>query len=210
MKVLVIGASGKTGRLVVEELLAQHHEVTGFVRSTMHVEEKERLGYVQGEARSRESFDRAIQGKNAVISTFSTIELEPHGVFEAFMKNLTGAMKDAGVARLVSLARGSAGVRWKDLSLVVRAASLGMGREMTEDAANAVEVLHASELDFVDVRPTKLGDAAATGQLRATADEKSLDWKREVSRADVAAFAVDMLASDAWVKKRVYVGYERS
>lgn len=209
MKVVVLGATGKTGRLVVEKLWNEGHDVTGFVRSTMHVASKERLRYVQGEARNRESFDRAIEGQNAVISATSMLEIDPQKVNETFVRNLTGAMEAANVKRLVFLARGSSHLHWKDVGWFVRAATLGLGRELVDDQANAIEVLHASSLDFIDVRPSKLIDGPATNLLCAAGDHERIKWKVELTRADVVDFVVKQLAENEWLRKRVFIGHAR-
>ena len=63
MKVLVIGATGRTGRHAVAQLLARGHEVTAFARNPSAVTARsERLRVVQGDARDRESIDRAMAG----------------------------------------------------------------------------------------------------------------------------------------------------
>jgi uncharacterized protein YbjT (DUF2867 family) len=66
MKVLVIGATGQTGRHVVRLLLAQGHDVTAFVRSSCKpVAADPHLRVAQGDARDRESIERAILGQDA-------------------------------------------------------------------------------------------------------------------------------------------------
>ncbi len=73
MKILVVGAAGKTGRAVVEQALAARHEVTAFVHNAdgynadgyniagVHV--------VAGDASDSTAMDAAVQGQDAVLNT---------------------------------------------------------------------------------------------------------------------------------------------
>src|SRR5664279_3212065 len=70
MRVLVIGASGKTGHEVVRQALAVGHEVTAFVRDPSRLQVRDpRLTVVRGDARSVDDLRRALAGQDAVIST---------------------------------------------------------------------------------------------------------------------------------------------
>lgn len=67
MKVLVIGATGRTGRHAVRRLLARGDEVTAFARNPSAVTEiSDRLRVVQGDARDPDSIDRAVRGQDAL------------------------------------------------------------------------------------------------------------------------------------------------
>src|SRR4051794_13468914 len=104
MKVLVIGATGQTGRHVVSQLLARGHRVTAFARNPSAVNERrEHLRVAQGDARHPESIDRAVAGQDAVLVAFGPRSLKKDDVQEVLMRNLTAAMTKHGVTRLVNL-----------------------------------------------------------------------------------------------------------
>ena len=69
MNLLIIGATGGTGRALVEQALAQGHNVTALVRNPakMWMTHK-RLTIAKGDVLEYDSVDRAAQGKDAVIS----------------------------------------------------------------------------------------------------------------------------------------------
>ena len=78
MKLFVIGATGRTGREVVQQALTRGHHVTAFVRSPEGVGAKsEQLTVVKGDATDEEQLFRAMQNHDAVIST-----LGPRKVFK--------------------------------------------------------------------------------------------------------------------------------
>ena len=60
MKVLVIGAAGKSGRAVVEQALAAGHDVTAFVHKTHGYLPDSNVSVIEGDARDRSAVDSAI------------------------------------------------------------------------------------------------------------------------------------------------------
>src|SRR5262245_35157213 len=71
MRVLVIGASGGTGRHVVRRLIEGGDCVRSFVRNPVDLEVTHaRLDVVQGDARDGAAVDRAVLGVDAVVVAF--------------------------------------------------------------------------------------------------------------------------------------------
>ena len=100
MKIVVFGATGKTGRLVVEKALADGHEVTAFARdpaklATTHPA----LRTLQGAADQPDKIAEAVEGTDAVISAMGS----GRGTLTTFARHLVPAMHQAGVRRVVSL-----------------------------------------------------------------------------------------------------------
>lgn len=60
MKVLVIGAGGKSGRSVVEQALAAGHDVTAFVHKTEGYLPDSSVRVVEGDATDRSAMDSAM------------------------------------------------------------------------------------------------------------------------------------------------------
>ncbi len=68
MKVLVLGGSGKTGSLVIEQALAKGHEVTALVRDASEFKQ-ENARVLIGDATKQEDVLKAVEGSDAVIDT---------------------------------------------------------------------------------------------------------------------------------------------
>jgi putative NADH-flavin reductase len=69
MKLLIFGASGKTGRELVKQGLAQGHEITAFVRNPAKFSHTHQsLHVVQGDILRYETVESAVQGQDAVLS----------------------------------------------------------------------------------------------------------------------------------------------
>jgi len=70
MKLVVLGANGRTGRLVVEQALAAGHNVTALVRSPEKLTIRNSgLRIVAGGATDAADVARALEGGDAVLST---------------------------------------------------------------------------------------------------------------------------------------------
>lgn len=208
MKVLVIGATGRTGRHAVRQLLAGGHEVTAFARDPSAVTERnERLRVVQGDARDPASIDRAMHGQDAVLVAFGPRSLKKDDVQEVLMRNLITAMTTHHVTRLVNLsAWASDGAAVPAANLFVRYFFLPVVlRHMLADKGRGEAYLFESGLNYVNVCPAFLKNAPARGGVKASIDGGGL--KQCMHREDLAAFMVAQLTDDTWVRKCVAIGY---
>jgi uncharacterized protein YbjT (DUF2867 family) len=92
MNVLVIGATERTGRHAVRQLLAGDRRGTAFVRDPSAVtEQSDRLRVVAGHVRDSRSIDRAVQEQDAVLVAFGPRSLKKDDPEEVFMRNLVAA-----------------------------------------------------------------------------------------------------------------------
>ena len=95
MKLFVIGATGRTGREVVEQALARGHQVAAFVRSPEGIKLKnERLTVIKGNAMDEDQLANAMQNHDAVVSTLGPREVfKPTSMLHDSAFAITGAMQ---------------------------------------------------------------------------------------------------------------------
>jgi len=207
MKVLVIGATGASGRIIVNKLLAQGHEVTAFARNPASIMERSaRLRVVQGEARDAASLERAAQEQDAVLSVLGPRSLKADDLQEVFMRNLVAAMKKHGVRRFISLGAAGAGDSRPQVPLAMRAIFIPLLlRNVFADKERGEAILFASDLEYVNVRPGRLLNKAARGGVKAQLEGRGLRF--DMTREDLADFMIGQLASSEWIRKSPLVGY---
>jgi putative NADH-flavin reductase len=187
MKLFVIGATGRTGREIVQQALARGHHVTAFVRSPESITLKnERLTVLKGNAMDESQLFDAVQNHDAVLST-----LGPREVFKAssMLRDnalaTTRAMNRSGVKRLVVL---SAAAHFPGIPN--RIASFVMRNHMRDSLAME-EIVQASGLDWTIARPPRLTqEEYSTYRSREGAAPK---MGFSLARKAVAAFMLDAI-----------------
>ena len=201
-RVLVLGATGGTGRAIVRRLKDLGHVPVALVRSPEKATGLDAI-IVQGDARDPAALDKAMAGVDAVISALGTpvSPLREVTLLSTATAALVAAMTRHGVDRLVAItgigagnSRGHAGFlfNWIILPLLLR--------KVYADKDRQEAVIRKSGLDWVIVRPSVLNDKPGRGAVRALLDPSRFNGGT-VARSDVADFVVDQIGSDAFVGK---------
>lgn len=185
MRIVVLGASGRTGREVVTQALADGHEVTAVARAGSDVPAGATV--VRAGFDDTEALDGAVRGAGAVISALGARGRGPTTVCTDGVSAVLGAMARTGVRRLVVVsASGLPGegddraVRWLVKPILQR-----VFRHPYADMARMEEVVRASDRDWTIVRPPQLTDGPRTGTYRRALD-RHLPRGHRVARADLA------------------------
>jgi len=209
MKVAVFGATGRTGRPLVEQAVGQGHDVVAFVREPAGLPSSlrahEQVSVVEGDVYTGDGVEDAIAGDDdpvdAVVSVLGQTSDGPDDLLTAAGEHVLAAMDRHGVERFVTLV--GAGVREEGESVSLGGKVMGgllklLAREVLEDARNHVEAVRASDTSWTVVRATRLTDGAHTGEFRHGTDLK-LGMSATAARANVAEFVLDCLADDLYV-----------
>ncbi len=209
MKLTIFGASGRTGRPLVEQALSEGHEVTAFVRDPAKMKlNHERLMPVKGDVKDRAAVDEAIAGADAVLSVIGHTKTSGKDVQTVGTENIVAVMKKHGVRRLVSLT--GAGVRDpKDEPKLFDKAITGLlkllQKDVLEDAENHARAVEKSDLDWVIVRGPMLTEGERKDEYRVGYVGKNSGSK--ISRADIADFMLKQLEDDTYLGQKPMVSY---
>ena len=105
MRITVFGASGRTGRSLVQQAIENGHEVVAFVRgASAFGEPGDKLDVDEGDARDPEAVAEAIRGSDAVISVLSLGRAEDEPQHSDATRTVVAAAGDEGVRRIVVVA----------------------------------------------------------------------------------------------------------
>jgi nucleoside-diphosphate-sugar epimerase len=103
MKILVLGATGGTGRLIVSDAVAKGHSVLAMVRSAAGAD-LPGAKLIEGDARDESTLGRALDGCKAVVSALGTgMGFRKISLLTDATRALIPAMTRSGVRRLVCI-----------------------------------------------------------------------------------------------------------
>jgi uncharacterized protein YbjT (DUF2867 family) len=200
MLVLVLGATGGTGRAIALGALAKGHRVRVLARRPDAVGiTNDALEVVKGDALDVNAVGAAVKGVDAVVSSLGTRPWRGDDVCSRGTAVLLGAMRTHGVKRLIVISSVGVTATLAHADFVTRAARATLLRGVLADKDRMEALVLGTDLDYTIVRPVGLTSGAATGKARV-ADDTSIRGGF-VSRADVADFCVAELEKREWLKK---------
>jgi putative NADH-flavin reductase len=221
MRLVIFGATGGTGRRLLERAIAEGHEVTAFVRNpskmTAH---HQRLKIVAGDAFDPERVREAVAGNEAVISVLGSRQPsnplrprspgDPQGPASVGSENIIAAMKEHGLGRFVCQTAWGVGESKEDAgfagSFFMKVLVPPLLRDEYADKEAQERIVRESDLEWILVRPMILTNGPWTNDYRTGEDLKP-GRHPYISRADVADFLMRQLTDDAYVRKTPAIGY---
>src|ERR1700680_1814694 len=208
-RILLLGATGRTGRHVLDYALKQGLEVSALVRSPDRIAvHSERLAVRMGSPLNPSDVAKAIEGCDAVVSTLSHIRtsdrpwsktISPPLLLTHCIGNCIDAMRKHGIRRVVvmsaigvgdSFAEAPAKLRW-----LIRHTNL---RRVYLDQDAQERMLSQSGLRWTIVRAATLTDGEQPGNLVVGLDHRPPS-RFSVSREQAARFVVDCLSSVQYI-----------
>lgn len=202
-KVLVLGATGGTGRLIVSQALERGHQVSALVRSPEKASKLNGARLVVGDVRDEKALREALKGQDAVVSALGTpaSPFREVTLLSTATRVLVNAMNAEHVSRLVCItgigAGDSAGHGGFLFDKVIFPLLL---KNVYADKNRQEATIRNSGLDWILVRPSVLSDKPGRGSIRALMDLSDVHGGT-ISRGDVATFVLDQLHTDAWLRR---------
>lgn len=170
MKLAVLGATGGTGKLVVEYSLAAGYGLVVLARDPGKlVAVRERMTVVRGDVTDPAAGDRAVSGADAVISVLGSRRKTKGKPITEGTQNSLDSMKKYGVRRIVLTSTPSADdpEDSPDLRLKLAIALIQLtARSAEEDIIETARAVRASDRDWTMVRVSILSDGPKTGDVR--------------------------------------------
>ena len=197
MKILVIGATGPTGRELAAQGVALGHEITAAVRRPESAGLPASVKVARADVTDSQSLAAAVKGQDAVISSLGTkLSRQPTTLFSEGTRNLVSAMRQAGVRRLVCITGIGAGDSKGHGGFIYdRIIQPLLLNEIYKDKTRQEAVVRESGLDWTLVRPGQLTNGTKTENFRALTDLTRVIVGK-ISRADVAAFILAHLSDE--------------
>ena len=202
-KILVLGATGGTGRLIVAQAVARGHDVTVLVRSAEKARDIKGAKLIVGDAHDETALRQALKGQDAVISALGTpaSPFREVTLLSSATRALVSAMKAEHVSRLVCItgigagdSAGHGGLLFDNLIFPL------LLRKVYADKNRQEAIIRDSGLDWVLVRPSILNNKPSSNTIRAITDLSGFHGGT-ISREDVARFVLDQVGADTWLHR---------
>lgn len=198
MKILVFGATGRTGRHIVRQALRQGYIVGAFARNPKNLDmQHENLRIIKGDVFNPDSVESAVKGHDAVLCALGTRSRLPTKMLSEGTGNIIKAMEKYHVRRFVCLT--SAGVLDSDGGFLLGKVMIPvLWKHVFADKRRQLEEVMKSDLDWIAVRAVKLTDGPRTKKYHAALVRPI---KNRVSRANVADFMLKQVTSDKFLRE---------
>jgi putative NADH-flavin reductase len=207
-RILVLGATGGTGRHIVLQALEQGHAVTVLVRDPRRLHlDSDRVRVVVGSADDEDAVASAACNQDVVISALGAgASLRSGGVIARTTPVILRAMERNGVRRLILMSAFGAGDTYQYVPLMARIMIRTLLRDLYADKNVAERALRrdGGATDWTLVYPVSLTNGARTGRYRS-GKRLSLHGFPRISRADEATFMLAQIDDTTYVKKGVLV-----
>ncbi|MEM7337450.1 MAG: NAD(P)H-binding protein [Actinomycetota bacterium] len=189
MRVVVFGATGKTGRHVCQAALDRGHEVTAFGRSVEHLDQRPGLAIHRGDVFDTGAVGNAVDGHDGAIVCLGSTGLRDKTTLSVGTQVVVDAMIANDVPRLVVMSAAGVGESWAQIPFSSKLLFRTMLRNVFADHVRQETLVTQSPLGWTIVRPAVLNDSSGSGTYVAT----NTGPITKISRADVAACLADQL-----------------
>lgn len=207
MKVIIFGATGTVGSLLVEKALLEGHHVTAFARTlTVTSSDHKCLTVLAGDVLDKEAVKNAVKGHDAVLIALGAGR---KGIVRSQgTKNILAAMSEQKVDRLICQSTLGAGDSRPALNFLWKYIMFGLLlRPAYADHQAQETFVKNSELAWTIVRPAAFTDGPATNSYKHgfKPTEKKLTLK--ISRSDVAGFMLKQLTDNSYLRQTPGLSY---
>jgi uncharacterized protein YbjT (DUF2867 family) len=202
MSVALFGATGRTGRRVLDRLLAQGRSVRALARDPARLPALANLAVVAGSARDAAAIASAVHGADAIVVCLGMDDItRPGTTFSDGVRAIVDAAQAAGVRRIVAIASAGALADPRG-GLASEHAAPGPYSNINAEHARNYRTLAASGLDWTLMCALDLVEDIPAGHAR-WAYERLPTGSGQTGYDDLAATIVELLDERESFGKRV-------
>jgi putative NADH-flavin reductase len=206
MKITIFGATGGTGRQLVDQACAAGHDVTAVIRDPTTLATRSNLTVITSDITDPDTLAPAIAGREAVLTSIGPNGRGPTTVHKATTTTIIEAMHLTDVRRLICVS--ASGMHTAGDGPLTRVLVKPILRRVLRhgfaDMLGMEAVVRASSLDWTILRPPRLTNGRRTGGYRTEVD-RNVRGRFQVSRADLADCMLHCLTDPASVGKAISI-----
>ena len=202
--VLVLGATGRVGSIIVDMLAHKNYEVRAFVHGEPR-ERIERVTYLRGDVADSASLERALEDVDVVVSALGSWGTKDKNTLTVAMRNIIPLLEQKGIKRIVSLTGADASAPGQELSLFQKASHLlfsMIASKILKDGEQHITILSESALDWTAVRSPVMNEKGSYEY--ALSEKYPMPW-HTIRRGAVARSMVHLIESGDFVRQAPYL-----
>ncbi len=185
IRLFVIGATGRTGRLLVEQALGRGHHVTAFGRNAGSLKRASKLSIAVGDVRSSEELAAALPGHDVAVSALGHGSAADRTLLHDAAAAMLAAIEPSGVRRAIVVSQGLA---FPSANPIVLLLKWLLARTLSDSLAME-HLVRSADIDWTIVRPPRLKSGGAARGYRVHRNALGSRWSMQ--RADLATFLLD-------------------
>jgi putative NADH-flavin reductase len=201
MKLFVVGATGRTGGLLVEQALARGHTVTVIVRNSGAVPARPGLTIVKGDVLNADQLTAALPGHDVVASILGRRSTDGATLLRDGAVAMLKALQASGVRRYMVVSQGLLFPSRNPLIVLLR---LILASAVVDSTAME-RLVRASDVAWTIVRPPRLKEGGAARGYRVKVDARPRGGM-SMERVDLATFLLDEAENGTYARSIVGVG----
>lgn len=202
MKLVIVGAAGRTGAYLVDQALDAGHTVTAFIRDKEQIENALRgLSVQTGDARKASDLAKALRGQDAVISVLGTNK-PGDDLIQASTHALISAAHQSKLRRVIMMSSFLVSPKLRHTGFARLTSWFTKG--IVKDKAMGEDLLKNSDLDWTIVYATRL-DGAPPGDYHVVGEDETVSVRNAIARADVADFLIKQLDNPESIRQSIVI-----
>jgi len=205
MKIAILGSTGFVGKVLINKAIAANYTVKTLARNPEKLEAiKDKLQIIKGSVFDPSSIEATFEGVEVVLSTIGPPPGKPCDplLYEKAMKSIVSIMDKYGIKRYIHIGgaahAGGKNEFWSLNRQFLRLFLTLFSKNILIAKHLEWEVLKASELDWTLVRPPRIANEKASGNI--VVNEQKLD-SLKVSVEDLTDFILEQITSKEWIRK---------
>jgi uncharacterized protein YbjT (DUF2867 family) len=211
MRILLLGATGRTGKLVIEEAIKRGHKISAIARDPEKLKDYQ-IDITQGTPYDFETVEKALSGCEAVINALNISRksdnpwaalVSPIDLISKSATNAVTAMKKTGTKRYIALSAIGAGSSWKTTPAILKfIVSISNLKYPFRDHGKQEEILQNSSVEFTICRAPMLSTETNTKGAVAVREGENPP-KMVLSRNSAAEFFIKIIENKEYIREIV-------
>jgi putative NADH-flavin reductase len=196
-RILVFGANGRVGSIVVNKLLKEDFHVIAFIYGSSSFDENEKLTVIKGDVHDKDSVEAAVAKSDIVVSTLGSWGTKTKDILTAAIENIIPAMEKNNLRRIITLTGADARAHGDRIGFVHALLHLFLrfspAKKILQDSEKHITLLEKTQLDWTTLRSPIMNEKGKRSFRLST--ERPRPWQT-IHRDAVAEAVVEQIKND--------------